>query len=72
MNTNQHSATNKAKVTTSKDIDDRIIMIMDDYDTLTLNNWMNHDELYIAFNAALTIPTPGRVVNKDLAFITLV
>ena len=44
---------------------------MDDYNTLGLDEWMNHDELYAAFNTGITIPTPGRVANPDLAPITL-
>ena len=42
-----------------------------DYETLDLDEWLNHDELFMQFNSGLTIPTPGRVHNEDLAPITL-
>ena len=63
LNTDQNKS--KANLRTSKEINDDE-SIMDDYDTLGLDKWTNHDELYAAFNAGLTIPTPGRVANPDL------
>ena len=42
-----------------------------DYETLDLDEWLNHDELFMQFNHGLAIPTPGRVHNKDVAPITL-
>ena len=37
---------------------------MDNYDTLTIEVWMNHDELFAEFNASLSIPSPGRVAKR--------
>ena len=38
---------------------------------LSLDDWINADELFMQFNSGLAIPTPGRVHNKDVAPITL-
>ena len=44
---------------------------MNDYDTLDLDEWIDHDELFVQFDSGLAIPTPGRVRDKDLAPIIL-
>ena len=37
---------------------------------MSLDKWKNYNEPFAAFNSGLTIPTPGRVQNKDLAPIS--
>lgn len=44
---------------------------LNDYKALTLEDWINHEELYVQFSSDLIIPTPGRVHNQDLVPITL-
>lgn len=60
---------NESNITTSDDVDNDIIM--DDYNMLDFDKWMNHGKLFAHFNGSLIIPIPGRVRNKDLAPITL-
>lgn len=71
VNPNQDSAANDMNTATSANVNNNNDVIMDEYDTLTLEEWMNHGELFADFNAGRIIPTPGRVSNKDLAAITL-
>ena len=52
-------------------LDDNSNSKNNDYETLDLNEWVNHDDFSMQFNGGLTIPTPGRVHNKDVAPITL-
>lgn len=65
VNLNQPSAANEPNVTAYNDVDiNTEDIVMDNYDTLTLEDWMNHYELFVDFNDGLTIPIHVRKSTK--------